>query len=208
MKKKYIVNEIFYTIQGEGANSGCAAVFCRFSRCNLWTGREEDRSTAICKFCDTDFSAGEKYDLDTLSLAIDVAWGGGGHQKMVVFTGGEPGLQLDQELVDAVRDRGFFTAVESNGTVPLPRVDWLCVSPKAGTRLCESLDIDEVKLVFPQLGLTPDDVDGMGLSARYMWLSPMDGPRLSENIRDAISYVMRDSRWRLNIQMHKFVGLK
>lgn len=197
-------------MQGEGHHTGTAAVFCRFSRCNLWSGREEDRATAICKFCDTDFLAGTKYPLDILVDAIDQAWCGLQRDKMVVFTGGEPAIQLDQELVQSVSNRGFYVAVETNGTLPLPNVDWVCVSPKAGTKLPNRLVADEIKLVFPQQGLMPWDLDALfEVNAKYRWLSPMDGLNLSENIEACIDYILnQDSSWQLNLQTHKIVGLK
>lgn len=209
--KKYIMNEVFYTLQGEGFHSGKAAVFCRFSRCNLWTGREEDRATAICKFCDTDFLKGEKYGLDELVDKIDLQWVGGDMDKFVVFTGGEPALQLDQLLVDAMWERDYYVAVETNGTLPLPRVDWVCLSPKAGTDLPEKLEADEIKLVYPQAGLTPYDLtDNHHLSFHEdcLWLSPMDGPKLAENTAAAIEHVLADPMWRLNTQTHKIVGIR
>lgn len=208
--KKYIVNEVFYTLQGEGFHSGKPAVFCRFSRCNLWTGREEDRATAICKFCDTDFLHGEKYRLEDLAFQIDSLWGGYDSDKMVVFTGGEPALQLDTELVEAMWKRDFYVAVETNGTVPLPPVDWVCLSPKANTVLPDRLIADEIKLVFPQDGLMPDDLGErlLGFHEDCLWLSPMDGPNLVENTKLAVDYVLSDPMWRLNMQSHKIWGIR
>lgn len=208
--KKYIVNDVFYTLQGEGFHSGKAAVFCRFSRCNLWTGREEDRATAICKFCDTDFAAGEKQSLDALVDLIESIWRGSDFDKFVVFTGGEPALQLDQDLVDALQDLNYYVAVETNGTLPLPDVDWVCMSPKANTDLPRDLVADEIKLVFPQEGLMPYELEDYNLSYREdcLWLSPMDGPDIEINTQKAIDYVLEDPMWRLNIQTHKVVGIK
>lgn len=209
--KKYIVNEVFYTLQGEGFHSGKAAVFCRFSRCNLWTGREEDRATAICQFCDTDFLKGEKYTLDELADLIDCMWLGDEEDKFVVFTGGEPALQLDDDLVLEMWKLGFYVAVETNGTLPLPHVDWVCLSPKAGSFLPEDLTADEIKLVFPQPDLMPDDLltrHTVTSDVDCLWLSPMDGPDLQENIKAAVEYVMSDTAWRLNIQSHKVWGIR
>lgn len=204
--KTYIVNEIFHTIQGEGHWTGRAAVFCRFSRCNLWTGREEDRAKAICQFCDTDFLNGKRISRDMLASEIFNAWPHGAHKPMVVFTGGEPLLQLDEELVWILKDFGFYVAVETNGTQKVPDgIDWVCVSPKAGTKLA-CLYADELKLVFPQPFLMPDRL--IGYLADIKWLSPMDGPNLEANTQAAIDYVMQDPVWRLNIQTHKQIGVR
>lgn len=207
MAEKYIVNEVFYTIQGEGANTGRAAVFCRFSRCNLWTGREEDRAKAICDFCDTDFKDGTTMTRGELTQAIFNAWPHYAHKPMVVFTGGEPLLQLDEELVWILKDFGFYVAVETNGTIaPIPDgVDWVCVSPKAGAVL-RAMGADELKLVFPQPALMPDEL--IDFPAPIKWLSPMDGPELEANTRAAIDWVMRDPVWRLNVQTHKMIGVR
>lgn len=204
--KSYIVNEVFYTIQGEGYWSGRAAVFCRFSRCNLWTGREEDRATAICQFCDTDFLQGTRMSRDELVDLIFSTWPHTAHKPMVVFTGGEPLLQLDEPLVWQLRDLGFYVAVETNGTQPVPDgINWVCVSPKAGTQL-RALYADELKLVFPQPLLMPDKL--LDYISDWKWLSPMDGPDIEENTRAAIEYVMADPVWRLNIQTHKQIGVR
>lgn len=204
--KSYIVNEVFYTIQGEGFWSGRAAVFCRFSRCNLWTGREEDRATAICQFCDTDFLSGTRMKSDELVSLIFSTWPQTAHKPMVVFTGGEPLLQLDEELVWILKDLGFYVAVETNGTQPVPDgIDWVCVSPKAGTILAAKSS-DELKLVFPQPDLMPDQL--LDYPAGIKWLSPMDGPRLKDNTKQAIAYVMRDPIWRLNVQTQKQIGIR
>lgn len=202
----YIINDIFYTIQGEGYWSGRAAVFCRFSRCNLWTGREADRASAVCNFCDTDFTAGIKMDLGEVVTKIRSEWVQGGASPMVVFTGGEPLLQLDEKLIEAVKNIGFYTAVETNGTMPIPSsLDWVCVSPKILTRTVAN-KADELKLVYPQLGVEPQNFDGFDATVR--WLSPMDGPNLSENTDSAVAYVKNDPRWRLNVQTHKLIGVK
>lgn len=204
--KKYIVNEVFYTLQGEGFHSGKAAVFCRFSRCNLWTGREEDRFSAICQFCDTDFLHGEKYTLDELVDLIDCMWLGDESDKFVVFTGGEPLLQLDEKLIWQLRDLGFYVAVETNGTCPVPDgINWLCVSPKAGTQLRAQYS-DELKLVFPQPALMPQQL--ASYQCDHRWLSPMDGPDLEQNIKSAVDYVLANTSWRVNIQSHKVWGIR
>jgi len=200
----YVVNDIFHTVQGEGANSGRSAVFVRFAACNLWSGREEDRATAICNFCDTDFRKGTKYSRAELVAKIRSFEG----PDLIVFTGGEPALQLDQALVDELhRDHGYEVAIETNGTLPVPAVQWTCVSPKAGTAIAVRR-ADELKLVFPQgPGLTPEDAME-AVDATQYWLSPMDGPDWAENVQAALDYVKRDARWRLNIQAHKFWGIK
>lgn len=202
MNKIYTVKEIFYTLQGEGVHSGKAAVFVRFTGCNLWTGHEADRQHAICQFCDTDFVGGAKYTLDELVAEIS------SHScNFVVFTGGEPCLQLDADLIRALRRRHKYIAVETNGTLPVPLgVDWICVSPKANAAIRQK-DADEVKLVFPQQALMPDTVRTQ-IIARHLWLSPMDGPDLQRNMEAAINYAKLDRRWRVNIQAHKFWGIR
>lgn len=199
----YVVNAIFYTVQGEGANIGRAAVFVRFAGCNLWSGREQDRHKAICKFCDTDFRKGRRYSREELIANIRSFRG----PDLIVFTGGEPGLQLDQDLVDELHgELGYEVAIETNGTLPIPSVQWTCVSPKAGTEIVVR-QADELKLVFPQgPDLTPEDAM-RAVEAAHHWLSPMDGPDWSENVRAALDYVKVDARWRLNIQAHKFWGI-
>lgn len=203
----YLINEVFYTIQGEGYWSGRPAVFCRFSRCNLWTGREQDRASAVCQFCDTDFVSGERMHLEHLVDAILGEWPRMAANPMVVFTGGEPLLQLDERLVWAMKDLGFYIAVETNGTVsPIPDgVDWICVSPKILTRL-EVSSAHELKLVYPQLGVPPEQL--VDYPADHLWLSPMDGPDLEANTAATVDYVKRDPRWRLNIQTHKVIGVR
>ena len=212
MGSKYAVKEIFLTLQGEGAQSGRAAVFCRFSGCNLWSGREKDRAAAACPFCDTDFvgtdgeGGGHLDDAEKLAGAIESAWGGGKENRFVVFTGGEPLLQLDAALIGAVHRRGFEAAVETNGTLPVPAgLDWICVSPKANAPLVATSG-SELKLVYPQKGLSPGDV--CGLAFAHFWLQPMDGDNLSANTAAAIAYCLKHPRWRLSLQTHKFVGLK
>ncbi|HUQ47662.1 MAG TPA: 7-carboxy-7-deazaguanine synthase [Gemmatimonadaceae bacterium] len=208
----YTVKEIFYTLQGEGANTGRAAVFCRFSGCNLWTGREEDRSRAVCQFCDTDFVGvgpdGGKFSTPAeLAQAISRAWRGDSDtERLVVCTGGEPLLQIDEPLVDAIHAAGFRMAVETNGTRVAPRgIDWICVSPKAGAPLVQKSG-SELKLVFPQPEAMPEVFDD--LRFEHFYLQPMDGPGVAENTRLAIEYCMAHPRWRLSIQTHKTVGIR
>lgn len=210
----YTVKEIFYTLQGEGAQSGRAAVFCRFSGCNLWTGREEDRSRAVCQFCDTDFvgtgpDGGKFRRAVELADAIDQSWQGGaedGGAKYVVCTGGEPLLQLDEELISALHERGFEVAVETNGTKPAPEsLDWICVSPKAGAPLIQMRG-SELKLVYPQPNALPEKFGH--LDFRHFFLQPMDGPEIVANTRSAVEYCLRNPRWRLSLQTHKVLGLR
>ena len=199
----YRINEIFYSIQGEGYWTGRPAVFVRFSGCNLWNGVEEDRASAICTFCDTDFVDFEEYSLNQLVNEITLQWPGGG-TPMVIFTGGEPLLQLDDPLVDTLRDQGWYTAVETNGTKPvLVDVDWVCVSPK--TRTVRITEGDELKLVYPQR-VTPTMF--AQLNFQHFWLSPMDGPNLVENTAQAYRYCLDHPQWRLNTQLHKQIGVR
>jgi 7-carboxy-7-deazaguanine synthase (Cx14CxxC type) len=207
----YAVKEIFYTLQGEGANAGRAAVFCRFAGCNLWSGREADRETAACRFCDTDFvgtdgeGGGKFREADDLAAAVLAAWQGGPGDRFVVLTGGEPALQVDAALTDALHRHGFTVAIETNGTLPLPPgLDWICVSPKAGNELRQTRG-DELKLVFPQDGLAPDSLLGLDFPRRF--LSPMDGPDLAENTAAAVAYVKANPAWRLSVQTHKQIGI-
>jgi 7-carboxy-7-deazaguanine synthase len=208
----YTVKEIFYTLQGEGANAGRAAVFCRFSGCNLWSGREEDRSRAVCQFCDTDFvgigpDGGRFATPDDLAIAIERAWRGDRDDKrFVVCTGGEPLLQIDDALIDSLHERGFTVAVETNGTRPAPSsIDWICVSPKAGAELVQ-LSGNELKLVYPQPNAPPERFES--LAFEHFFLQPMDGPRTAENTQLAIDYCMIHPRWRLSVQTHKIVGVR
>jgi 7-carboxy-7-deazaguanine synthase len=208
----YTVKEIFYTLQGEGANSGKAAVFCRFSGCNLWTGREEDRSRAVCQFCDTDFvgvgpDGGRFTSPEELATAIARAWrGDDSKSRFVVCTGGEPLLQIDDALVDALHAEGFTIAVETNGTREAPKsIDWICVSPKAGAPLVQTTG-NELKLVFPQSAAMPEKFET--LHFEHFFLQPMDGPRVEENTRLAIEYCMSHPRWRLSLQTHKALGIR
>jgi 7-carboxy-7-deazaguanine synthase (Cx14CxxC type) len=207
----YAVKEIFYTLQGEGAQAGRPAVFCRFSGCNLWSGREADRAEAVCRFCDTDFvgtdgaGGGRFPDAASLADAVAARWPRGG-SPFVVCTGGEPLLQLDEALVDALHARGFKVAVETNGTIaPAPKgLDWICVSPKAGAPL-RLVEGDELKLVVPQPGLAPEALER--LRFRRFSLQPMDGPRLVENTRLAVELCLRRPLWRLSLQTHKLLGI-
>lgn len=209
----YQVKEIFYTLQGEGANAGRPAVFCRFAGCNLWSGREEDRAEAVCRFCDTDFvgtdgaGGGRFADAEALAVAITACWTGApGGQRFVVFTGGEPLLQLDAALIQAVHDAAFEIAVETNGTIAAPAgVDWICVSPKAGAPLRQTSG-QELKVVVPQPGLELDALAKLEFENRF--LQPMDGPALADNTRWAIEYCLRDPRWRLSVQTHKMLGIR
>ena len=208
----YSVKEIFYTLQGEGANTGRPAVFCRFAGCNLWNGREEDRQDAVCQFCDTDFvgldgpGGGRFGSAEGLANAVAAQWPAeSASQRFVVCTGGEPLLQLDDRLLAALHDKGFEVAVETNGTQPAPQgIDWLCVSPKAGADLVVRAG-DELKLVFPQQGLVPSDFEG--LQFRHFFLQPMDGPDRDANTAAALQYCLTHPRWRLSLQTHKLLGI-
>ncbi len=212
----YSVKEIFYTLQGEGAQSGKAAVFCRFAGCNLWSGREEDRAQAVCRFCDTDFvgtdgSGGGKFaSADALADAVAAAWEPAGGRadahRMVVLTGGEPLLQVDAALTAALHARGFRIAVETNGTLAAPEgLDWVCVSPKADTALAITHG-DELKLVFPQDGVDPGRFEG--LAFEHFFLQPMDGPERAVNTGKAIAYCQDHPQWRLGVQSHKMIGIR
>ena len=210
----YTVKELFYTLQGEGANVGRAAVFCRFAGCNLWSGREEDRETAVCQFCDTDFvgvgpDGGKFGDAAALAQAAAALWptpAADDSPRFVVCTGGEPLLQLDEPLVDAFHAEGFEVAVETNGTQVPPRgLDWLCVSPKARAPLVLSGG-DELKLVYPQDGGEPQRFEHLGFT--HFFLQPMDGPELEENTQRALEYCLRHPRWRLSLQTHKRLGIR
>jgi 7-carboxy-7-deazaguanine synthase len=210
----YTVKEIFYTLQGEGAQSGRAAVFCRFSGCNLWNGREEDRERAVCKFCDTDFvgigpDGGRFSDAHSLADVIDACWCGRAEDagnKYVVCTGGEPLLQLDEAAIAELHRRGFEVAVETNGTKAAPSsLDWVCVSPKAGADLVQRSG-DELKLVFPQENAPPEEF--VGLDFEHFFLQPMDGPELEMNVNAAMRYCMSHPRWRLSLQTHKLLGIR
>lgn len=202
----YTVKEIFHTLQGEGANAGRAAVFCRFAGCNLWSGREQDRADAACRFCDTDFvgtggQGGGKFEsAQCLAEACAVAGGG-----FIVLTGGEPMLQVDEPLIDALHALGFAIAIETNGTLAVPStIDWVCVSPKAGAPFVQRSG-HELKLVFPQAGLMPDDLPASGFAHRF--LQPMDGPDRDRNTAAAVAYCKAHPEWRLSLQTHKLIGI-
>jgi len=208
----YTVKEIFYTLQGEGANSARAAVFCRFSGCNLWSGREEDRSRAVCQFCDTDFvgtgpDGGRFATAEDLAQAVARAWRGEDDDtRFVVCTGGEPLLQLDEELIDRLHEQGFIVAIETNGTRIAPNtIDWVCVSPKAGAELVQRSG-DELKLVYPQTGAPPEEFEQLDFD--NFFLQPMDGATTEENTRLAVEYCMTHPRWRLSVQTHKILGVR
>jgi 7-carboxy-7-deazaguanine synthase (Cx14CxxC type) len=209
----YTVKEIFYTLQGEGAHTGRPSVFCRFSGCNLWTGREEDRANAICTFCDTDFvgvgpDGGKFRTADALADAVASRWPSlNGHgQRFVVCTGGEPLLQLDAAAIDAFHQRGFEVAIETNGTLaPPPGIDWICVSPKAGSQTVLRRG-GELKLVYPQPGAQPEAfADG---DFEQFYLQPMDGPDLARNTQLALEYCLAHPQWKLSLQTHKLVGIR
>ncbi len=208
----YKVKEIFYTLQGEGTHAGRPAVFCRFSLCNLWTGREADRGRAVCTFCDTDFvgtdgpGGGTFASAEALANAIAAQWPTvGGGAPMVVCTGGEPLLQFDAAAIDALHDRGFFIAVETNGTQPVPEgIDWVCVSPKIGSTLV-ALSGNELKLVYPQPGGFPEDFQDLGFES--FRLQPMDGEQSSANTAAAVEYCLKNPRWSLSLQTHKYLGI-
>ena len=214
----YTIKEIFYTLQGEGAQAGRAAVFCRFSGCNLWSGREMDRATAVCQFCDTDFVGvdgknGGKFDsAESVAVAVDREWSQtsagdpqGNGRKFVVCTGGEPLLLLDGALIDALHRLDFEIAVETNGTVTAPvGIDWLCVSPKAGARLVQRSG-NELKLVYPQRDLDPLEVED--LAFENFFLQPMDGPDRILHTDLAVKYCLEHPKWRLSLQTHKFLGI-
>jgi 7-carboxy-7-deazaguanine synthase (Cx14CxxC type) len=208
----YSVKEIFYTLQGEGAQAGRPAVFCRFAGCNLWSGREEDRANAVCTFCDTDFvgtdgeGGGKFRDAAALADVIERTWvTGGTENRYVVCTGGEPLLQLDAALIGALHARGFEIAIETNGTLAAPEgIDWICVSPKADAPLVQTRG-DELKLVYPQKEAMPDRFEA--LAFRHFFLQPMDGPMREENTRAATEYCLAHPKWRLSLQTHKLIGI-
>jgi 7-carboxy-7-deazaguanine synthase len=208
----YAVKEIYLTLQGEGAQTGRRAVFLRMAGCNLWTGREEDRPTADCRFCDTDFVGmdgvnGGRYEADALVRRVYELWGSArnGQRQLVVVTGGEPLLQLDAPLIEALHRQGFEIAVETNGTVAAPiGLDWICVSPKAGTQIVQRSG-DELKLVWPQEGLDPDEL--VAWEFDHFLIQPKDVTGTGPCFAEAIELVMRDPRWRLSLQSHKLLGL-
>ncbi len=209
MAKKYSVKEIYYTIQGEGYHSGRPAIFCRFSGCNLWSGREEDRENAICQFCDTNFwgtdgENGGKYDLDALVDKIYSLWPRG-DDLFVVFTGGEPALQLDAALVEAIHNRQGKVAIETNGTLDLPNnIDWICMSPKADTDILIRKG-NEIKIIYPQEGIDPKDFELMDFDHYY--IQPMDNTEWSGNTLSALNYCKNNAPWKLSVQTHKYLNI-
>ena len=216
----YSVKELFATLQGEGAQAGRAAIFCRFAGCNLWSGREEDRATAVCQFCDTNFVGtdgvgGGKFDsTDHLANAIEAAWletMGTDRYRYVVMTGGEPLLQLDAPLIEALHHRYFEIAIETNGTIKIPNgIDWVCLSPKANAELVVK-QADEIKLVVPQTEHQPIEITlhrFEGMDFRHRYLQPMDGPQLRENTAYAVELCQKNPLWRLSVQTHKMIGIQ
>jgi 7-carboxy-7-deazaguanine synthase len=207
----YAVKELFKTLQGEGAQAGRAAVFCRFTGCNLWSGLEKDRAKAVCQFCDTDFvgmdgdGGGRFAAAADLVAALEAAWGGGRQHRYVVFTGGEPLLQLDRDLIDAAHQAGFEIAIETNGTLAAPSaIDWICVSPKAGAALVQTSG-HELKLVYPQSENSPEQFER--LDFKNFFLQPMDGPSRARNTDLAVAYCLKNPRWRVSLQTHKLMGI-
>lgn len=209
----YQIKEVFYSIQGEGAHTGRPAIFCRFSQCNLWSGREEDRETATCKFCDTDFigtdgqNGGRFKNADSLAKHLMKFWPQGNNlpQPFVILTGGEPLLQVDQTLIDTLHNYQFEIALETNGTkIPPNNIDWICVSPKAGAPWFLKHG-DELKLVFPQAGLMPDQIDIQGFNHYY--LQPMDNEDQLTNQQKAIDYCLAHPHWKLSLQTHKILNI-
>ena len=208
----YAVKELFLTLQGEGVNAGRRAVFVRFAGCNLWSGREEDRSRAVCRFCDTDFvgtdgvGGGKFAGADALANAVADSWGPGADDRFTVITGGEPMLQVDDALVDALHARGFRIAMESNGTLPAhPGIDWLCISPKAGSEVVQRSG-DELKLVWPQAGTNIAALERWDFG--HFLLQPLDDPSAPANQARCVELVMQRPRWRLSLQTHKLLGLR
>ncbi|MDQ0251665.1 7-carboxy-7-deazaguanine synthase (Cx14CxxC type) [Sphingomonas kyeonggiensis] len=208
----YSVKEMFLTLQGEGVNAGARAVFVRFAGCNLWTGREQDRASAICQFCDTEFvgtdglGGGKFATAEALVDAVEGFWGEGTEKRFVVLTGGEPMLQVDDALVDALHARAFRIAIESNGTLPAhPGIDWVCISPKAGSEVVQRSG-DELKLVWPQVGTDVEAIEGWDF-ANFL-IQPMDSVAAQENIEAAIAFAMARPKWRLTLQTHKMLGLR
>ena len=209
--KNYIVKEIFYTLQGEGYNAGKAAVFCRFSGCNLWNGKEKNRENAICSFCDTDFvgtngALGGKYTLINLVDKITRLWPSTKKDKFIVFTGGEPLLQLDKLLIKEIKDNNFKIAIETNGTIlPPPGIDWVCVSPKAKSNFILK-KANEIKLVYPQENLDPRKFEELEFD--HFYIQPLYNKKLKENNKKAIDFVLKNPSWKLSIQSHKYIGVQ
>ena len=206
----YKIKEIYYTIQGEGFHTGKAAVFCRFSGCNLWSGREEDRAKAICQFCDTNFwgmdgENGGSYSIAELVNKCNEVWKGGASDKFIVFTGGEPILQLDFELLESFKKAGYYTAVETNGTLPCPEnLDWICMSPKANTDIVQSSG-NECKVVHPQKGMNPIEFEKMDFD--HFYLQPMDNEDQMTNIASCVEFCKSNPKWKLSLQTHKLIGI-
>ena len=204
MAKRYTIKTIFYSLQGEGVHAGRPAVFCRFSGCNLWNGREEDREAAVCKFCDTDFIGGQKYDLNALVDAIRAMWPEAKGRPYVICTGGEPSLQLDSDLIDALHAAGFEVGLETNGTLPAPEgLDWICVSPKADTEL-KQLHGNELKVVYPQDEHTPDKFEGLAFD--HFLIQPRDG--FLNSAKCAVEYCLANPQWSLSLQTHKTLEIE
>jgi 7-carboxy-7-deazaguanine synthase (Cx14CxxC type) len=207
----YAVKEIYYTIQGEGFHTGRPAVFCRFSGCNLWSGREEDRSKAICKFCDTNFwgtdgENGGKYTASELVALIKSLYPANQPNPYVVCTGGEPALQVDELLVKSLHDVGFQVGIETNGTQSLPdSLDWICMSPKANTEILIEKG-DEIKIIVPQKGIDPKDFENLNYT--HFFVQAMESPQWDDNIKYAVNYAMKNPKWNLSIQTHKYIGVK
>jgi 7-carboxy-7-deazaguanine synthase (Cx14CxxC type) len=210
--KNYKVKEIYYTLQGEGFHTGRAAVFCRFSGCNLWSGREVDRAKAICKFCDTNFwgtdgEEGGSYTADELAYKIQSIWTGNGGNKnpFVVCTGGEPLLQMDKKLIDTLHKQSIEIAIETNGTFSAPEgIDWICMSPKANTSIIQNTG-NEIKCVYPQEGINPKDFENMNFE--HFYIQPMDNDQLAQNTKSAINFCKENPKWNLSIQTHKLLNI-
>lgn len=207
----YTIKEIYFTLQGEGMQAGREAVFCRFAGCNLWSGLEKDRAKAICSFCDTNFighdgpGGGRFKEARSLASACATAWQGNGKARLVVLTGGEPMLQVDRPLIEALHDTGFEIAIETNGTLPVPRsIDWICVSPKARAELMQKAG-NELKLVYPQDDIDPDELDH--LAFEHFLLQPMDCDHHDEATQAAFNYCLEHPKWRLGLQSHKLIGI-
>ena len=206
----YKVKEIYRSLQGEGFHTGRPAIFLRFTGCNLWTGREQDRLNAICQFCDTDFVGmddpnGGKYDAEALALIVAKLWNGNSGEPFVVCTGGEPLLQLDEMLISSLHKKGFAVAVETNGTIEAPEnIDWICMSPKANTDIVQR-NGNEIKIVFPQEGIDPKAFEG--LVFQHYYLQPMDSEMQEENTRACVDYCLSNPKWKLSLQTHKLIGL-
>ncbi|GAB4230886.1 MAG: 7-carboxy-7-deazaguanine synthase [Methyloligellaceae bacterium] len=209
----YTVKEIYFTLQGEGAQSGRAAIFCRFAGCNLWSGLERDRAKAVCRFCDTDFvghdgpGGGRFKDAEALAAACSRIWAARGTdaKRLAVLTGGEPMLQVDLPLIDALHAAGFEVAIETNGTLPVPpQIDWICVSPKAGAELVQRSG-NEIKVVFPQEGIALEEMETLDFD--HYFLQPMDGDQRARATEEALRYALEHPRWRLSLQTHKLIGI-